>query len=190
MPKIYLISPPQIEDLGAFISTLEDIFYLPEKPALFQLRLKNCEVRHIENCMNEIIPVCTKHGVEFIINDSIALAIKYNVGLHVGCNDASIQDCKDFKSRSSKHIGVSCYNSIERAKQFENIADCISFGAMFQTQTKTEAKICRPNVIQEYAKHNPSKEIAIIGGINTENLGEIADILPLVSYICVISSVW
>lgn len=189
MPSIYLISPPQINDINTFIYTLEDIFLLHDKPALFQLRLKNCTTKHIEDCMNKIIPICNKYGVKFIINDSITLAIKYNTGVHIG-HDASVQDCIDFKHYSKKYIGVSCYNLIERAKLFENVVDYVSFGTMFPTQTKAESKICSPSIVQEYAQHHTSKEIAIIGGIDATNLEQITDILHLVSYICVISSVW
>jgi thiamine-phosphate pyrophosphorylase len=190
MPKIYLISPQEIFNIDEFACEFEAICRLEGRPAFFQLRLKNCERGYIERCIEKLLPICEKYGVEFVINDDIALALKYNTNLHVGSDDASMQDCINFKKQSTKHLGVSCYNSIVRAKEFENIADCISFGAMFVSNTKPNAKHCDISVIAEYRKHNSNKEIAIIGGIDSENIGQISDILPMVSYICVISCIW
>ena len=190
MPSIYLISPEQIPNPDEFTLQLEEIFALHEKPALFQLRLKGCEKSYIEKTMEKLLPVCKKHGVDFVINDYASLALKYGVALHVGSDDATIQQCIAFKKAGGGHLGVSCYNSLIRAKEFEEIADCISFGAMFGSETKPNAKNCEIDVVREYAKHNPKKEIAIIGGINAQTIEKLGEILPIVSYVCVISCIW
>ncbi len=190
MPNIYLISPERIENIDEFALKIEEIFALEEKPAFFQLRLKGVPDREIENAILKFLPICEKYGVRFVINDNIKLALKYQIGLHVGTDDASFEACVLFKQMGGGHLGVSCYNSIVRAKEFENIADCISFGAMFLSKTKQNSRQCSIEIIKDYAKHNPSKQIAIIGGIDTKTIEMLEEILPIISCICVISCVW
>lgn len=189
MARLYLISPEVIGNIDEFALQLEEICQLEERPAFFQLRLKGQNI-NIENAIEKLLPICEKHGVKFVINDDINLALKYKVALHVGSDDASFEECVAFKKAGGVHLGVSCYNSIVRAREFEKIADCISFGAMFASETKPNARTCDFDVVTNYATQSPSKEIAIIGGIDCENIKKLAEILPCVSYVCVISSVW
>jgi thiamine-phosphate pyrophosphorylase len=137
----------------------------------------------------KITPLCENYGVDMILNDNISLALKHNIGVHVGSDDAILEELNFFKKNSNKTAGVSCYNSIERAKMFASVANYISFGAMFQSSTKKNAPVCEKSTIVEFAKIS-NKKISIIGGISAENMVEISDILPYVDYVCVISEVW
>ena len=192
MAQIYLISPETISDLPIFLLQLKEIFELEFKPSLFQLRLKNIENDELERIILQIKPLCESYVVEMILNDNIPLALKHNIGVNVGSDDASLEELEFFKKNSNKTAGVSCYNSIERAKMFEQVCtdlDYLSFGAMFQSSTKKNASVCEKSTIVEFAKIS-NKKISIIGGISVENMEEISDILPYVDYICVISEVW
>jgi thiamine-phosphate pyrophosphorylase len=187
MPKIYLISPSKIDCITTFISQLEEIFLLPDKPVIFQLRLKNIP-HFLEEAILKIEPLCKKHGVEFILNDDIPLALKHNIGVHVG-EGALVEDIINFKKQSNKTIGVSCYNNVERALDFAPYASYVSFGAMFSTKTKQNAGHCEAGVIKQFRKVR-NTPVSIIGGITHANLCQIAEILPLVNYICVVSCIW
>ena len=189
MAKIYLISPEVIDDIDLFLLQLDETFELELKPSLFQLRLKSIESDELERIILKIKPLCENYGVDMILNDNISLALKHNIGVHVGSDDASLQQLEFFKKNSNKTAGVSCYNSIERAKMFEPISDYLSFGAMFKSSTKKNAPVCEKSTIVEFAKIS-NKKISIIGGISAENMVEISDILPYVDYVCVISEVW
>lgn len=192
MAKIYLISPEIISDLPMFLLQLKEIFELEFKPSLFQLRLKNIEADELERIILKIKPLCENYGVDMILNDNIPLALKHNIGVHVGSDDASLEELNFFKKNSNKTAGVSCYNSIERAKMFEQVctdSDYLSFGAMFKSSTKKNAPFCEKSTIVEFATIS-RKKISIIGGISAENMVEISDILPYVDYVCVISEVW
>lgn len=189
MAQIYLISPEVISDVPMFLLQLKEIFQLEFKPALFQLRLKNIQNDDIESVILKIKPLCENYGVEMILNDNISLALKHNIGVHVGSSDASLQELENFRKNSNKIAGVSCYNSIERAKMFESVANYISFGAMFQSSTKKSATVCEKSTIVGFANIS-NKKISIIGGIAEENMEEISDIMPFVEYICVVSQVW
>ncbi len=189
VPQIYLISPPKIEDINIFVKQLEEIFSLHEKPGMFQLRLKDCSENQIEEAIVKIKPLCNDYAVPFILNDNISLALKYGIGVHVGGKDASLEDVLSFKQQSRNIIGVSCYNLLDRAKTFAGHVTCVSFGAMFLSKTKESAKLCHKETVVEFAKTHKTP-ISIIGGITTQNLHEICDILPFTSFVCVISSVW
>ncbi len=189
MLSLYLISPETIHNVDLFLLQLREIFELEFKPSLFQLRLKNVTNDELESVILQIKRLCEYYAVEMILNDNISLALKYDVGVHVGSSDASLQELEYFKKNSKNIAGVSCYNSIERAKMFEKVADYISFGAMFQSSTKKNAPVCEKSTIVEFAKIS-NKKISIIGGITAENMAEISDVLPCVEYICVISEVW
>lgn len=189
MAGIYLISPSNINDLNFFLFQLEEIFSLSHKPELFQLRLKDTTQNFIEEAILKINPLCRKYNIPLILNDDIPLALKHNIGVHVGKDDAKLEEIIHFKENSKNIIGISCYNSFERAGQFANYVDYVSFGAIFPSKTKPNAVFCPQEVILEFAEKYSTK-IAIIGGINATNLPKIQEILPCVSYICAISEIW
>lgn len=187
MPKIYLISPETITDLDFFLLELEAIFVLEERPAVFQLRLKGGQ--NTEDMIIKTKSLCEKYGVEFILNDDIPLAIKYDVGVHVGIDDASLEEILEFKKTSTRSLGISCYSDINRALQFADVASYVAFGAMFSSSTKSSAPKCSIETVEEFCKISKAK-VAVIGGINAKNIKELSPILHCISYVCVISSVW
>ncbi len=192
MAQIYLISPENIPNISIFLAQLEEIFSINAqycKPALFQLRLKNVSQSDIKEAIVAIKPICEKYQVSMVLNDDISLALEYGIGLHVGSSDANLQDLELFKQKSTQITGVSCYNSVERARIFGRVADYVSFGAIFPSLTKKKAQICEKSTIIEFCNESDVK-VAIIGGISSENIYEISDILDCVDYICVLSDVW
>ncbi|MFT4967741.1 MAG: thiamine-phosphate pyrophosphorylase [Candidatus Deianiraeaceae bacterium] len=187
--QIYLISPEKIHNIIVFIQELEEIFTLPQKPTMFQLRLKNTNIQTIEQIIIPIKLLCDKHSVLLILNDNIPLALKYNVGVHIGCHDATKEDVINFTKQSNKVIGVSCYNSIARALDFGSIVHYVSFGAMFPSNTKQTALQCDKSTIINFRKQSNSK-ISVIGGITQFTIPQMSELLPFIDYICVLSAVW
>ena len=137
MSRIYLISPPQIDDLGKFLQDLEEIFTLNVIP-VFQLRLKNHALEEIKDISQKVLKVCNKHNVLFILNDYVDIAIEIGAGgVHVGLDDKNIVDIKK-KAPQGFVVGSSCYDSKDLAiSAAESGADYISFGAFFESKTKT-----------------------------------------------------
>lgn len=183
---LYLISPESIPSISLFAKQLEEIIALPQKPLMFQLRLKN--QNNIEACIEAFLPICKKFSVDFILNDSLPLAKKYNTGVHVG-KDTPFAKVQAFKELTNKTVGISCYNNLNRAMEFEKIADYISFGAVFTSKTKPNAIYCPQSVIEEFSQKSKTK-IAIIGGISKKSIEILQPILPKIHYICTISEIW
>ena len=68
-----------------------------------------------------------------------------------------------------KIIGISCYNSLERALNAEKKgADYVAFGSFFKSSTKTNAPLCSLKILRE-ASAEIDVPIVAIGGISVEN---------------------
>ena len=132
---LYLISPPSIE-LDQFTPLLNEVL-ATSIASVFQLRLKNTSDEHIERACRALIPICHQHGIAFILNDNTALAKKVGAdGVHLGEDDDNVTMARRLLG-ANKTIGVSCYNSYDRAmKLAEEGADYVSFGAFYPTTTK------------------------------------------------------
>jgi thiamine-phosphate pyrophosphorylase len=65
-------------------------------------------------------------------------------------------------------IGVSCYDSLDRAKQLAlSGADYLAFGAFFPSPTKPQARRATPGLLN--AAKALGKPLVAIGGITPEN---------------------
>jgi len=186
MSKIYLISPPIIDDLNSFLVDLEKILSLKTIP-VFQLRLKDYELSKVKNIAKRCLDVCSKHDVLFVINDYVDLAIEIGAGgVHVGVDDENIRNIKN-KTQDGFVVGASCYDSKHLAIQaVEQGADYISFGAFFDSPTKKSRGKPSPEIIK-WADDILNVSIVVIGGINDKNCGILAnkgaDFLAVISYI-------
>jgi thiamine-phosphate pyrophosphorylase len=128
--------------------------------------------------------LCRRHGVPFIINDLLALALEAGAdGLHIGAEDI---DYASARAALGEHaiLGVSCYNSLERALRAQALgADYVAFGRFFASRTKPAA-VTADTVLLQRAKARLSVPIVAIGGITPENGGPLlaagADLLAAI----------
>ena len=79
-----------------------------------------------------ISALCRRHNALFIVNDDIDLALAAGAdGVHLGEDDADIALARA-RMGDAAMIGVSCYNSPQRAEDFAaRGADYLAFGAFF-----------------------------------------------------------
>jgi thiamine-phosphate pyrophosphorylase len=131
--------------------------------------------------------LCARHDAALIVNDDVDLAAAAAAaGVHVGEDDAGIADARR-RLGAGALIGVSCYDSIERARQMAAAgADYLAFGAFFPSPTKPNARRAVPALLREAKAFGPP--LVAIGGITPDNA------LPLVEagadYLAVISGVF
>lgn len=185
MAKIYLISPPKIEE-KTFYNQLEQALKTGLVP-VFQLRLKDYSNSQILNISRQIKKICDDHKCLFILNDYVDLAIEINAGgVHVGIDDHKINEIRKKVSKDFV-IGASCYDSRHYAmKAGEAGADYISFGAFYPTSTKIAR--ANPSVeILSWANELLNLQIVAIGGINDKNSYDLvkngADFIAVISYV-------
>ena len=128
--------------------------------------------------------LCASRRVPLIVNDDIELALAVGAaGVHIGEDDASIAQARA-RLGTGAIIGVSCYDSLERARQFAAAgADYLAFGAFFPSPTKPHARVATPRVLREAKSLGPP--LVAIGGINADNARALidagADMLALIS---------
>ena len=173
--RLYLVSPPKIDDLGAFAQVFEETLAAGDVAAV-QLRLKSKEGvaandEEILAAAKRLLPIARAAGVEFLINDRADLAKKAGTdGVHLGQSDMSVREARAMLG-AEMTIGATCHNSRHLALLAgEAGADYVAFGAFFPSKTKDAPARADPEILDwwRYATTIPS---VAIGGITPENCG-------------------
>jgi thiamine-phosphate pyrophosphorylase len=131
-----------------------------------------------------LVELCRPYGVHLIVNDDVELARAAGAsGVHLGEDDLDIGEARSVLG-SAAVIGVSCYDSMERARDAAAAgADYLAFGAFFPTRSKASTRRATPELLRE-AKQFGLPRVAI-GGITPDNGGSLveagADFLAAIS---------
>jgi thiamine-phosphate pyrophosphorylase len=85
--------------------------------------------------------LCARFAVPLIVNDDVELAAAIGAaGVHLGEDDDDLAPARA-RLGAQAIIGVSCYDSLERARHFAAAgADYLAFGAFFPSPTKPHAR--------------------------------------------------
>lgn len=132
----------------------------------------------------ELLTLCHAFNVPFIINDNVKLAEKTGAdGVHLGKDDGDISQVRARLGEKSI-IGVSCYNSFERALDMQNEgATYVAFGRFFSSTSKPLAAPAKIGTLTA-SKKVLTVPIVAIGGILPENgeqlLNAGADLLAVI----------
>ncbi|MBE0469529.1 MAG: thiamine phosphate synthase [Methyloprofundus sp.] len=128
--------------------------------------------------------LCHAHNIPLIINDDIKLAKLIGAnGVHIGQDDGQLNYARKILGKNAI-IGVSCYDSVERALEAEqNSADYVAFGRFFSSNSKPLAARAHIATLQN-AKNSIKVPIVAIGGILPSNGAELlaagADMLAVI----------
>lgn len=119
--------------------------------------------------------LCHYHGVPFIVNDDVELALSMNAdGVHIGQEDGNIEMVR--KKIGSKILGVSVHNLTEARLAASFGADYLGVGPMFPTITKTDCKKVRgPRVIKSIRTGGITTPLVGIGGIHPGNAYQVLE---------------
>ncbi|MDR3092237.1 MAG: thiamine phosphate synthase [Clostridiales bacterium] len=134
-----------------------------------QLREKTASSREFYNTALRVREITRKHGVPLIINDRLDIAIAVNAdGAHIGQRDLPPDAARSIIGED-KIIGVSV-SGLAEAKEAERLgADYLGVGAMYATNTKTDAAVVS---FEELTKIRAATNLplVVIGGINKETI--------------------
>jgi thiamine-phosphate pyrophosphorylase len=128
--------------------------------------------------------LCHRCRVPLIVNDDPRLAWDIGAdGVHLGQDDPHYEEARALLGPQAI-VGVSCYNSLDRAVSAQRIgANYVAFGRFFPSKTKPEAKQA-PLALLHEARRQLSIPIVAIGGITPENGGALieagADLLAVI----------
>lgn len=136
--------------------------------AILQYRRKKVAKSDQPNEVEQIKELCEKYQTSFVINDDLALAEQFGLGVHLGQSDGEITEAIA-RLPQGVIIGRTCLNSLELAeKAISEGTTYVAFGAVYATSTKPEAGNVGIDVIKQ-AKQKFVVPICAIGGLTVEN---------------------
>lgn len=185
--RLYLITPPTIADVPAFVRDLEAALSGGDVAAL-QIRLKDLSDYDLIAVTRLIAPVAQAKGVAVLMNDRVQLVKSLKLdGVHIGQSDMPLKEARKVLGPDAM-IGVTCHNSRHLAMEAcENGADYVAFGAFFPTTTKTVEHMAELETLNIWQECMEIPCVAI-GGITADNAGELAQ--AGADFVAVSSAVW
>ena len=171
--RLYLITPPRIDDLAGFGRDLAAALDTGDVAAL-QVRLKAAPDEVVAAAVDMITPVAHARDVAVILNDRPDLAARLGCdGVHVGQSDASYAEARRLVG-AGKMVGVTCHDSRHLAMEAaEAGADYVAFGAFFPTATKDAPTRADPQILSIWQESMQTPCVAI-GGIAAANAAGLA----------------
>ena len=166
--RLYLITPPRLDDLAAFGRSLAHALDAGDVAAL-QIRLKDVGDDIISAACEVLMPIAQARGVALILNDRPDLAARLGCdGVHVGQSDASYAEARRLVGKD-RMVGVTCHDSRHLAMEAaEAGADYVAFGAFFPTTTKDAPTRADPEILTIWQESMEVPCVAI-GGITAAN---------------------
>src|SRR3954447_24340131 len=103
--RLYLLTPPALDDLAGFGRTLAHALDAGDVAAL-QIRLKDAPDDIVSAAVDALMPIAQSRDVAVILNDWPDLAAKLGCdGVHVGQADATLADARRLVG-SDRMVGV------------------------------------------------------------------------------------
>ncbi|HEX2668305.1 MAG TPA: thiamine phosphate synthase [Gammaproteobacteria bacterium] len=136
---------------------------------LVQYREKSADAARREGEARMLVELCRGHGVPLIVNDDVELAAAVGAdGVHLGKDDGEVSAARVCLGPQAL-IGVSCYDSLERAlAAARDGADYVAFGSFFASGSKPAA-VRAPLSLLEGARGQLGIPLCAIGGVTPEN---------------------
>jgi thiamine-phosphate pyrophosphorylase len=175
---LYAVTPDGV-DSGQLIEKVRRA--LQGGIALLQYRNKMVFKEARKKEASELAQLARAHGVPFIVNDDVELALAVGAdGVHVGRDDPDIIFSK--KRLSGKIVGASCYNDMNLARSAVRAgADYVAFGSVFASPTKPVAVRASLSLF----KNDLGVPLCAIGGITLDKAPQVieagADLLAVIS---------
>ncbi|MGH7024082.1 MAG: thiamine phosphate synthase [Caulobacteraceae bacterium] len=185
--RLYLITPPAIDDLGAFARLAEAALEAGDVAAV-QIRLKPAGESEIATAVARLAPLARRRGASLILNDRPDLAGRLDCdGVHIGQTDGSLAAARAAIG-TERILGVTCHASRDLAMTAaEGGADYVAFGAFFPTTTKATVHRPGPEILTIWQETMLTPCVAI-GGITVDNCRAL--VAAGADFIAVCNGVW
>jgi len=166
--RLYLITPPQIEQPFAWVRTLEETLDAGDVACL-QIRAKGLDDDAVARLVDLLRPPAQRRGVAVLLNDRPDLAFETGCdGVHIGQGDAPYAEARAAVG-PDRIVGVTCHDSRHLAMEAgEAGADYVAFGAFFPTETKEAPTQAEPDLLHWWTNLFVVPCVAI-GGITVAN---------------------
>jgi thiamine-phosphate pyrophosphorylase len=185
--RLYLITPPRLDDLAGFGRALAHALDAGDVAAL-QIRIKDAPDDVIAAAVDALSPIALARGVAVILNDRPDLAAKLGCdGVHIGQDDPPYAEARRLMGPGAM-IGVTCHDSRHLAMEAaEAGADYVAFGAFFPSGTKAAKHRAQPELLRDWSDTTVVPCVAI-GGITQENCGPLVE--AGADFLAVIGAIW
>lgn len=185
--RLYLITPPRLNDLAAFGHTLAHTLDAGDVAAL-QIRLKDVGDEIIAAAVDVLSPIAQARGVAVILNDRPELAASLGCdGVHIGQKDMPLAQARKIMGPDAM-IGVTCHDSLHLAMEAaEGGADYVAFGAFYPTTTKDAPTRAELGLLTGWQADMMTPCVAI-GGITAATAREVAK--AGADFIAISAGVW
>jgi thiamine-phosphate pyrophosphorylase len=185
--RLYLLTPPRLDDLAAFGRSLAHALDAGDVAAL-QIRLKDHSDDEIAAAAEVILPIAQARGVAVLMNDSPDLAVRTGCdGVHIGQEDAPYAQARKIVG-PDRMVGVTCHDSRHLAMEAaEAGADYVAFGAFHPTATKEPKTAADPEILAVWQEVMQTPCVAI-GGVTADNARALA--AAGADFLAVCAGVW
>jgi thiamine-phosphate pyrophosphorylase len=185
--RLYLITPPRLDDLGGFADTLARALDAGDV-ACVQIRLKEASDSAVQQAVEALRPVIQERGAACLLNDRPDLAHATGCdGVHVGQEDAPYAQARRIMGPSAI-VGVTCHDSRQLAMDAgEAGADYVAFGAFFPTTTKEPKSEADLDILDWWSTYTNVPCVAI-GGITVQNCRDL--VIAGADFLAVSNGVW
>lgn len=125
-----------------------------------------------EELARRIQAICRRHGVPFIVNDDVELALALNAdGVHIGQDDEPAALVR--KHIGNKILGVSVHSTVEALLAEQQGADYLGVGPIYPTASKEDAQQPQGTDVIQRLSEITSLPIVGIGGITVERASQV-----------------
>ncbi|RIJ17970.1 thiamine phosphate synthase [Henriciella mobilis] len=188
--RLYLITPPDIEDVAGFVRLFEAALEGGDVACL-QVRIKpdgQVDEAKTKAVAEALLPLCRDRDIALIINDSVGVCAEIEAdGVHLGHLDMRVKDARK-RLGKAPIIGATAKNSRHVAMEAgEQGADYVAFGAFFPSQTKADTVPAEPELLSWWQAVMEIPCVAI-GGITPDTAKEIS--LAGADFVAVSAAVW
>ncbi|MEO1405789.1 MAG: thiamine phosphate synthase [Pseudomonadota bacterium] len=190
--KLYLITPPRLDDSAAFLRELEAVLATGAVTAV-QLRLKEsdgatADIAGMKAIAESFVSIVQAGEAVALINDSVEITeVSGADGVHLGQSDGSIKEARA-RLGDEAIIGATCHDSRHLAMVAgEQGADYVAFGAFFDTGTKETDYRPEPELLTWWQELMEIPCVAI-GGITVDNAAGL--VRAGADFLAVSSGIW
>jgi thiamine-phosphate pyrophosphorylase len=141
--------------------------------SLLQLRRKHLSPTALRVEAHELVALCRRYGVPFIVNDDAHLALECNAdGVHLGRGDGDVRAARELLG-PGRLIGVSCYGDVNLVCAAEKErANYAAMGSLFPSGSKPLAT-ATPLTALAAARRLTTLPLVGIGGIHPDNAAQV-----------------
>jgi len=162
---LYLLTR-ETRDTAALVATVRAA--IAGGAVLVQYRDKSNDAGSRSEQVRALVALGRSAGVPILVNDDVSLARECGAaGVHLGRDDAPLDEARRSLGPGAL-VGVSCYDSIERARDAaRDGASYVAFGSFHASPTKPGAARATIGLLE--TARGLSLPIVAIGGISPEN---------------------